>query len=81
MNQNLNCIPHIKSLSFHLARYTGIFFKLRLYTNMDTMKLLYHSLINSELQYGIIVWDATFKTYLSEVNVRITRYNYSFKLK
>ena len=38
---------------------------------MDTMKLLYHSLINSKLQYGIIVWGATFKTYLSEVNVRI----------
>ena len=40
---------------------------------MDTMKLLYHSLINSKLQYGIIVWGATFKTYLSEVNVRINR--------
>ena len=37
------------------------------------MKLLYHSLINSKLQYGIIVWGATFKTYLSEVNVRINR--------
>ena len=38
---------------------------------MHTMKILYHSLINSKLQYGIIVWGATFKTYLSEVNVRI----------
>ena len=38
---------------------------------MDNMKLLYHSLINSKLQYGIIIWGATFKTYLSEVNVRI----------
>ena len=34
---------------------------------MDTMKLLYHSLINSKLQYGIIVWGTTFKTFLSEV--------------
>ena len=40
---------------------------------MDTMKLLYHSLINNKLQHGIIVWGATFKTYLSEVNVRINR--------
>ena len=73
IDQNLNWIPHVKSLSFHLARYTGLFYKLKLYTNMDTMKLLYHSLINSKLQYGIIVWGATFKTYLSEVNVRINR--------
>ena len=36
---------------------------------MDSMKLLYHSLINNKLQYGIIFWGATFKTYLSEVNV------------
>ena len=40
---------------------------------MDTIKLLYYNLINSKLQYGIIVWGATFKTYLSEVNVRINR--------
>ena len=40
---------------------------------MDTMKLLYHSLINSKVQYGIIVCGATFKTYLSEMNVRINR--------
>ena len=73
IDQNLNWIPHVKSLSFHLARYTGLFYKLKLYINMDTMKLLYHSLINSKLQYGIIVWGATFKTYLSEVNVRINR--------
>ena len=71
IDQNLNWIPHVKSLSFHLAGYTGLFYKLKLYNNMDTMKLLYHSLINSKLQYEIIVWGATFKTYLSEVNVRI----------
>ena len=40
---------------------------------MNTIKLLYHSLINSKLQYGIIIWGVTFKTYLSEVNVRINR--------
>ena len=38
IDQNLNWIPHVKSLSFHLARYTGLFYKLKLYTNMDTMK-------------------------------------------
>ena len=40
---------------------------------MVTLKLLYHSLINSKLQYGITVWGATFKTYLSKSNVRINR--------
>ena len=40
---------------------------------MDIMKLLYHSLINCKIQYGIIIWGATFKTHLSKVNVRINR--------
>ena len=40
---------------------------------MDTMKLLYHSLINSKLQYRIIVCGTTFKPYLPEVNLRINR--------
>ena len=72
-DQNLNWIPHIKSLSFQLGRYTGLFYNLRLHIIMDTLKLLYLSLINSKLQYGIIVWGAIFKTYLSELNVRINR--------
>ena len=38
---------------------------------MDTLKLLHHSLINTKLQYGIIVWGATFKTYLPELNIKI----------
>ena len=38
---------------------------------MDTLKLPYHSLINSKLQYGTIVWGEKFKTYLSELTVRI----------
>ena len=30
IDQNLNWIPHVKSVSFHLARYTGLFYKLKL---------------------------------------------------
>ena len=40
---------------------------------MDTLKLLYQSVINIKLQYGSIVRGATFKTYLSELNVKINR--------
>ena len=48
---------------------------------METLKLLYHSPINSKLQDGIIVGSATFKTYLSELNVRINCIIRAFKLK
>ena len=79
IDQNLNWISHIKSLSFHPARYSGLFYKLRLHNNLKLLyqityvQLLYHSLINSKLQYEKSVWGATFKTYLSELNVRINR--------
>ena len=37
--------------SFLLARYKELFYKLRLCSSMDTLKLQYHNLINSKLQY------------------------------
>ena len=40
---------------------------------MVILKLLYHSLINSKFQYGIIVRGATIEIYLSELNVTINR--------
>ena len=56
-----------------MACYTESFCKLKIYTGTQYghFEITYHSLINSKLQYGTIVWGAKFKTYLSELTVRI----------
>ena len=42
-----------------MARTTGIFFKIRHFVTLDTLKLLYYSLFCSFTSYGIFVWGLT----------------------
>ena len=55
---------HITELSKKLARTTGIFFKIRHFVTLDTLKLLYYSLFCSFTSYGISVWGLTHPTTL-----------------
>ena len=51
--------PRITELSKKLARTTDIFFKIRHYVSLETLKLLYFSLFYSFVSYGITVWGLT----------------------
>ena len=44
LDSNLNWKPHITELSKKLARTVGVFFKIRHFVPLDTLKLLYYSL-------------------------------------
>ena len=66
-----NWSVHLKHLSHQLARYSGIFYRLRDFVNMETLCTPCYSFIYSRLQYGIIVWGTATKNYLSEISVRL----------
>ena len=55
IDEHLNWSVHLKHLSNQLARYSGIFYRLRDFVNVETLCMLYYSFIYSRLQYGIIV--------------------------
>ena len=71
IDEHLNWSVHLKHLSNQLARYSGIFYRLRDFVNVETLCMLYYSFIYSRLQYGIIVWGTATKNYLSEISVRL----------
>ena len=71
IDEYLNWSVHLKHLSNQLARYSGIFYRLRDFVNVETLCMLYYSFIYSRLQYGIIVWGTATKNYLSEISVRL----------
>ena len=71
IDEHLNLSVHLKHLSNQLARYSGIFYRLRDFVNVETLCMLYYSFIYSRLQYGIIVWGTATKNYLSEISVRL----------
>ena len=69
LDENFKWCDQIQHLSLQLARYSSLFYKIRNFLPRQTLRMLYHSLIYSKLQYGILVWGTASKTHLSELIV------------
>ena len=68
-----NWFSHIQHLSHQLARLSGIFYRLRIYFKKETLCMVYHSLVNNGIQYGITVWGTANQTYLECLRVRLNK--------
>ena len=55
---------HVTELSKNLVRSVGIFFKIRHYVTLKTLKLLYYSLFCSFISYCISFWGLTHSSVL-----------------
>ena len=53
---------HVATITCKISRYAPIFYKLRRYLNLDCLKLVYHSLIYSNMTYCISAWGASSKS-------------------
>ena len=60
---------HIDKLTKKLSRSVGILAKLKPYLNSKALLSLYYAIFHSHLQYGLITWSSTFKTYLKKVSI------------
>ena len=58
---------HIKQLATKLSKSVGIICKVKPFLSTKTLLLLYHSLFQSHLLYGLILWGSTFKSYLKKL--------------
>ena len=56
LDDKLNSTPHIKNLSLQVARYSGLFYRIRNLVPNHILLMLYYSLVYSRIQYGIILW-------------------------
>ena len=73
MDDTLNWSSHIQHLSHQLARLSGIFYRLRNHVKKETLCMIYHSLVNSRKQYGIMVWGTTNQIHLECIRVRLNK--------
>ena len=64
---------HIDNLSSQLARYSGLFCRLRNYVPRKTLFLLYYNLVYSRIQYGILTWGTATKLLTKKIEVRLNR--------
>ena len=49
---------HVNGVACKVSRYTPILYKLRRYLDTDSLKLMYHSMIYSNITYCISAWGA-----------------------
>ena len=57
INENLSWKPHMLTLLNKLRSSFGVISKLKYCLNVENLVQIYHSLIESYLRYGIIVWN------------------------
>ena len=70
LDDDLKFHTHIQHLETHLAKYTGMFYRIRSYLKIDAMITLFYSFINSKLQYGIFSWGLAKKNELRPLSSR-----------
>ena len=56
---------HINQLRTIVSRAVGIMTKIRQFVSLRILKQIYFAFIHSHLTYGIIVWGATYPSYLT----------------
>ena len=67
MDRHLNWNHHAEFLLTKLSFAAGAMYKIRKYLSVKTLKLIYHSLAGSYLQYGIAAWSNCSSTMLNKL--------------
>ena len=70
---NLNIDTQIKKLETDLAKYAGLFYKIRDFVNTITLKTLYYSLVYYKLHYGMTAWGTANKTSLHNLSIIVNK--------
>ena len=67
IDYKLNWNSHINELTKTLGRAIGLLSKIRHFVTSSTLKHLYHSLFNSHLSYGCILWSSATDAQLDRI--------------
>ena len=73
LDDDLTWSSHISYLSLQLARYSGLFYKLRPFASKETLSMLYYSIVYSRLHYGISAWGTASEVKLKQLRVDSTQ--------
>ena len=64
---------HCKQLCGTISKCVGVMYKVKHYVNNQALRMLYHSLINSRAQYGIIAWGKAASCHLQPISAILNR--------
>lgn len=69
LDHDLNWRPHIDYVKNKLKKYVFIFYNIRNILPRAVLKEIYRSMVQSILQFGIVVWGGTYVTHLNKLVV------------
>jgi len=51
-----------------MSKYVGVMYEIKHYVNNQALRMLYHSLMNSRVEYGIIAWGRAASCHLQPIS-------------
>ena len=69
LDDGLTFKTHINVLTKKLSRAVGVFSKVELFLKKSSLLSLYYGIFHSHLQYGILAWSATYKSYYNKIAI------------
>ena len=73
VDETLTWKEHCKQLCCTISKYVGVMYKVKHYVNNQALRMLYHSLINSRVRYGITAWGKAASCPLQPISVVLNR--------
>ena len=68
IDKHLKWKPYIDELATSISKSIGILYRLQKYLSLNNLKKIYHSLVKSRLQYGILLWENANQSTLHNLN-------------
>ena len=69
VDENLKWDAHIKCICNKLSHISGIFYKMRGLISQEALIVLYYSLVQSHLTYGLLAWESANETNIQSLQV------------
>uniref|UniRef100_A0A0A9YPH7 Putative RNA-directed DNA polymerase from transposon BS n=2 Tax=Lygus hesperus TaxID=30085 RepID=A0A0A9YPH7_LYGHE len=70
LDEELNWKPHIDYTHDKVKKFMYIFYNIRHSLPKESIKLVYYTMLQSVLQYGIIAWGGTYSSHINKLHVR-----------
>ena len=69
LDDGLSFNTYINKLTKKLSKAVGVLSIVKLFLNKSSLLSLYYGIFHSHLQYGILVWSATYKSYYNKIAI------------
>ena len=70
IDNKLNWSQHISAMKMKMARYIGIMYKLNKYLPLEARLQIYHSFVQSHLNYCSLLWGFAAKSHIETLFVK-----------